>query len=194
MSDYDDKQNGDQKTPDEVELTPSEKQAYETLPRDRMPNAALEDRVAGALRQRGVLAPAKGRVIHITTRRIAAVVAASLTLLAGGFALGQWAGARQAPAADFVSPESSDISVAATLQRTGSEYVLALERFAELPDSVNGDQAVQGREVALTTLYTAADQVTRLVPKDELARQLLLAIDAKPSDEDETSGTGIIEF
>lgn len=201
MSDFDEPKNGDHETPDEVELTPSEKKAYETLPRDRMPSAGLEDRVASALRQRGVLAPSRGRVIQITTRRVAAVVAASLALLAGGFGLGQWAAARHAPAADLVAPELSDISLAATLQRTGSEYVLALERFAQLPDSVNGEQAIQGREVALTTLYTAADQVTRLVPKDQLAKQLLLAIDAAPSTrtdgaagEGETSGTGIIEF
>ena len=56
----------------------------------------------------------------------------------------------------------------------------SFQRFAELPDSINGAQAVQGREVALTTLYTAADQVTRLVPKDELARQILSAIDTYP--------------
>lgn len=201
MSEYDDTHKDDEKTPDEVELTASEKKALETLPRDRMPSADLEDRVVSALREQGVLAPARGRVIQITARRIAAVVAASVALLAGGFALGQWAGARQATSADVFAPASSDISVAATLQRAGSEYVLALERFAELPDSVDGEQAVQGREVALTTLYTAADQVTRLVPKDELIRQLLVAIDAKSTAKagaengaSTTVGTRVIEF
>jgi hypothetical protein len=180
MSDHDNKRNGGEKPPEEFELTPSEKEALETLPRDRMPSAALEDRVVGALRDGGVLAPPQRRVIELTARRIASVVAASLALLAGGFALGQWAGARQVASDDLVAPEVSDVSVAATLQRAGSDYVTALARFAELPDSVDGEQAVQGRVVALTTLYTAADQVTRLVPKNELALQLLSAIDADP--------------
>jgi hypothetical protein len=181
MSDHDNKHNGEGKSPEEFELTPEEKKALETLPRDRMPSATLEDRVVGALGDRGVLAPPRRRVIELTARRIATVVAASLALLAGGFGLGQWAGARQVASDDFIGTEMSDVSVAATLQRAGSDYLTALERFAELPDSVNGDQAVQGREVALTTLYTAADQVTRLVPKNELARQLLAAIDADPT-------------
>lgn len=201
MSDHDNKRNGDKKSHEEFELTPSEKQAMETLPRDRMPSAALEDRVVGALRESGVLAPPRRRVIELTTRRIATVVAASLALLAGGFVLGQWASARQVAGDEFLAPEVSDVSVAATLQRAGSAYVSALERFAELPDSVNGDQAVQGREVALTTLYTAADQVTRLVPKYELARQLLVAIDAVPVAQSTTENgtattvdTQVIEF
>lgn len=201
MSDHDNKHNGDEKSPEEFELTPEEKKALETLPRDRMPSAALEDRVVGALRDRGVLEPPHRRVIELTARRITTVVAASLALLAGGFALGQWAGARQIASDDFVAPVESDVSVAATLQRAGSAYVMALERFAALPDSVNGDQAVQGREVALTTLYTAADQVTRLVPKNELAKQLLVAIDADPTAQSAaangvatTIGNRVIEF
>ena len=179
---------------EEIELTTSEKKVFETLPRDKMPNAALEDRVVGALQGRGVLEAPRGRVIVLNARRFAAVVAASVALLAGGFAMGQWAGGRQAQTDDIVTPEASDISIAATLQRTGSEYVLALERFAELPDSVNGDVAVQGREVALTTLYTAADQIARLVPKEELARQLLTAINARPSAGAPVEDTRIIEF
>jgi hypothetical protein len=201
MNDQDNKRNDDEKLRKESELTPPEKKALETLPRDRMPNAALEDRVVGALRDRGVLVSPRRRVIELTARRITTIVAASLALLAGGFAFGQWVGARQVANDDFIAPEISDISVAATLQQAGSAYVMALQRFAELPDSVNGDQAVQGREVALTTLYTAADQVTRLVPKNELARQLLVAIDADPvartaevSGDAVTGGNRIIEF
>jgi hypothetical protein len=196
MNDHNNKHNDDEKLREEFELTPSEKKALETLPRDRIPNAELEDRVVGALRDRGLLVPSRRRVIELTARRIAAVVAASLVLLAVGFALGQWVGARQVASGGFVAPEISETSVAATLQQAGSAYVMALQRFVELPDSVNSDQAVQGREVALMTLYTAADQVTRLVPKNELARQLLIAIDADPGER--TSGvsgaTGVIEF
>jgi hypothetical protein len=179
---------------EETELTPQEKQAFETLPRDKMPSAALEDRVVGALQKRGALEAPRGRVVVLNARRVVAVVAASVALLAGGFAMGQWEGARQAQTGDIVIPEATDISIAAKLQRTGSEYVQALELFAELPDSVDGDLAVQGREVALTTLYTAADQITRLVPKEELARQLLTALDARPTAGTTVEGPRIIEF
>lgn len=201
MNDHNNKHSDDEILKGEFELTPSEKKALETLPRDRIPNAALEDRVVSALRDHGLLAPQRRRVIELTARRIATVVAACLVLLVVGFAFGQWVGARQVARDDIISPETSDISVAATLQQAGSAYVMALQRFAELPDSVNGDQAFQGRVVALTTLYTAADQVTRLVPKNELARQLLAAIDADPEvrtaeevGDAATSGTKVIEF
>jgi hypothetical protein len=179
------------------ELTPDEKKALDALPRDRMPSAALEDRVVDALRNSGLLA--QRRVIELTKGRIAAAVAACIVLLISAFALGQWAGARQIAGDDIIVPEAGEISVALTLQQAGSAYVLALQRFAAMPDSINGNQAVQGREVALTTLYTAADQVTRLVPKNELARQLLAAIDADPGlvmyeVSDVHGGTRVIEF
>ncbi|UCD57230.1 MAG: hypothetical protein JSV16_15690 [Candidatus Hydrogenedentota bacterium] len=201
MNSKDKKHNDDEKLREAFELTPSEKKALESLTRERMPNAALEDRVVGALRDCGVLVPRRRRVIELTARRIAAAVAACLVLLAVSFALGQWAGSRQVARDDFIAPETSETTLAATLQQAGSAYVTALQRFAELPDSVNGNQAVQGREVALTTLYTAADQVTRLVPKYELARQLLAAIDAHPdarktyvSGDAAKGGTMVVEF
>jgi hypothetical protein len=176
MNDKENRSNNDEKLGKAFELTPEEKRALETLPRERMPHAALEDRVVGALRNGGVLAPPRRRVIELTAWRIAAAAAAVLMLLTGGFTLGQRVGASRAAARDLVSPELSGLSTAATLQHAGSEYVLALQRFTELPDSLDGNQAVQGREVALKTLYTVADQVARLVPKNELAKQLLVAI------------------
>jgi hypothetical protein len=198
MDDKENKRN-EEELPETFEPTPAEKNALEMLPRDRMPSTGLEDRVVGALRDRGVLVTPRRRVIELTARRIATIAAACIVLLAVAFTLGQWVGARQTARDDLVEPETSDISVAATLQQAGSAYVLALQHFAELPDSIDGNQAVQGREVALATLYTAADQVTRLVPKNELARQLLTAIDADPDAETEgvsnvTGGTRVIEF
>ncbi len=181
MNGQDDKRDKGEKLQTPIELTALEKKAMETLPRDRIPNAAWENRMVDVLRSRGAFAPRRRRAIELTTRRIATVVAASFALLVGGFALGHWVGARQIAGDDQLVPEAGPASAAATVQRAGSEYVMALQRFAELPDSVDGDQAVQGREVALTTLYTAADQVTRLVPKEELARQLLAAIATGPA-------------
>jgi len=176
------------------ELTPSEKKALESLSRERMPRAGLEDRIAGALRDRGILGgqgrKAAGRRGAGAVRpgvRSAAVLAASVTLVlggVGGFALGHWSGARNAgmliDTRTGGGPDVSgagQLSAAAAVQEIGTAYVQALENLAALPDSVNGGERLQGREVALTTFYTAADQVTKLVPKDYLARQLLMAID-----------------
>jgi hypothetical protein len=179
MNDQNDRRDEDRTRGGQSELTPEEKKGFETLPRDKMPSAVLEDRVVRSLRDRGVFDAPRGRVIVLNARRLVAVAAAAVLLLAGGFALGQWTGDRQDRSGDIVIPEADDISVAAALQRTGSEYVQALERFAEMPPSDNGEQAAQGREVALTTLYTAAGQVTRLVPREELTRQLIDAMYAR---------------
>jgi hypothetical protein len=105
---------------------------------------------------------------------------------AGGFALGHWSGARDAGVlidtrVGLPTSAAGKLSAAAAVQEIGTAYVQALENLAALPDSVNGGERLQGREVALTTFYTAADQVTKLVPKDYLARQLLMAIDVAAS-------------
>lgn len=207
MNSHDDRRKDDESLHEAFELTPPERKAFEMLPRDRIPNAALEDRVVGALRDRGLLTgdadriPPRRRMIELTARRIATAVAAALVLMVFGFALGQWTGRRQVARAGLTAPEAGVTSVAAALQQAGSAYVTALQQFAELPDSINGNQAVQGREVALMTLYTAAGQVTRLVPKYELTRQLLAAIDAYPKARtaevrgyDVPVGTTVIEF
>ncbi len=48
--------------------------------------------------------------------------------------------------------------------------------------------------LAIKPLYTAADQNTRLVPKEELARPLFAAPEAGPSDGAPVQGTQVIEF
>ena len=172
MNEYDDRRDDDVERTDEFELTPAEEEAFDRLPRDRVPGPTLEDRVVGVLRQRGVLAQPHSRVIELTPRRIVMALAACLALMMGGFALGQWTGAHQDADHEPIPPEIRSVSLAAQVQQAGSAYVTALERFADRPDSINGEQAVQGREVALTTLCTAAGRVTHLVPKSQLAMQL----------------------
>lgn len=166
---------------EEFELTALEKEALEKLPREHLPNPALEERLVGALRNRGFLAPPRRRLIEFTAWRIAAVATACLLLLAAGFTLGQWVGAHRAVNDNSIVNGTADIAAATTLQQTGSAYLLALQRFVELPGVVDSNQAVQGREVALSTLCAAADQITRLVPKDDLAGQLAIAIDTDPA-------------
>ena len=164
------------------ELTPSEKEALESLPKERMPSALLEERVVDALRSRGVLQPQNRRIVEMTAFRIAAAIAASILLLVGGFALGRWAAYRQSVQMDTTTFARDEASIAAQLQQAGTTYILALEHVASLPDSIGGDEKRQGREVALNTFYSAAGHVSKLVPRDYLA--------GKQSQTIETSGEG----
>ena len=161
----------------EFELTPSEKEVLEKLPRDREPSQALENRLVGALRERGFLRPARHPVIELTAGRIAAVAAACLLLLITGFVFGQWSESRRMAGDELIMEGTDSFSGAAHLQQAGSAYVQALQRMSDDPSTPNGDQALQGREVALTTLCKAADEITRLVPRDLLAGQLLATLE-----------------
>ncbi len=164
------------------ELTPSELEALEKLPKERMPNAALEERVIKSLRAGGVLRGSGRPVLVLTFPRALAAVAAVLLLVVGGFALGRMTEPSTVQFEDTTVNETSDISVAATLQRTGSAYVQALENFAAFSDSSAGNEEMrQGREVAIKTLSTAADKVSEFVPRRYLAGQLLEVMSAGES-------------
>ena len=168
------------------ELTPSEKKALETLPKERMPSAGLEERVVSSLRERGVLLARGRRVIRLSAARLAGAVAAAIVLVIGGFTMGFWASNMSSSRPAPYTQTLSDISVAASLQRAGTDYLLALEELAALPDSTPGEEMLQGREVALRTLFTATDRTTRIVPKSYLAGQLLHVI--QTSDESDFNG------
>lgn len=158
------------------ELTPSEKEAFATLPKERMPGAGHEDRVARALRERGLLGRRR-RVIAVTPARVAGLVAATVAFMVAGFAAGQWTTLRTITSSAHTL-NSQELSAAAALQFTASAYLAALDNVAAIPDTTKGDDdARQGREVALKTLYTAAGRVSHMVPRDYLAGQLLDAID-----------------
>lgn len=180
------------------ELTPSEKKAMEALPKERVPNADLEDKVVGALRDRGVLSTRKDRVVELTSGRIAGLVAACLVLIVGGFTLGFWANSLHTARTVTADHPAGEVSVAATLQYAGGVYLAALEELAALPDSTHGEEMLQGREVALRTLYTATDRVTKIVPKDYLAGQLLQVIQTSegigPNDEIQRAARQAIWF
>lgn len=70
------------------DLTPEERDALKNLPRERMPSAGLEGRVVGALRERGVLARRHRRTIEITGGRVAGLIAASIAVVIGAYAIG----------------------------------------------------------------------------------------------------------
>lgn len=75
------------------EWTPEEQEALRKLPRERMPSAGLEDRVAGALRERCVLSQRRRRVVAITGTRVAGLLAACVALVIGAYSIGLQRGA-----------------------------------------------------------------------------------------------------
>ena len=119
------------------ELTPEERKAIDSLPRERMP-AGLEGRVVDAMRDHGFLAKRR-RMIMLTNTRAAGVLAAGVALIVGAYSFGLHRGGaedarrvltklgvppsssvapnendelgrvQQAPAADAVKPESKQL-------------------------------------------------------------------------------------
>ncbi len=72
------------------ELTPEEKAAFESLPRERMP-AGLEAKVVDAMREHGFLAKdgaKKRRAIELSGGRVAGVLAASVALVIVAYSVG----------------------------------------------------------------------------------------------------------
>ncbi|HEU4366109.1 MAG TPA: hypothetical protein VFT13_11665 [Candidatus Krumholzibacteria bacterium] len=68
------------------ELTPQEKEAFDKLPRERMP-AGLEARVVDAMRERGFLA-GRRRTIVLSNARVAGLLAASVAVIIGAYSIG----------------------------------------------------------------------------------------------------------
>jgi len=160
------------------ELTPSEKQALKELPTERTPVDFLEERVVRSLRQRGLLHEERGRAFKVTPFRVAAAFAASLLLVVAGFAVGRWTSPSVQRDRPTTARQAHELAVAASLQQAASAYVVALEDLEHSLQTTGGEQARQGREVALATLYSAADRVARLVPADRMADRFRDAITA----------------
>ena len=159
------------------ELTPSEKKALESLPKERAPSAFLEERVVRSLRREGLLQTREGRrAIPVTGWRIAGAVAACIAFVVCGFALGYWANSRPVAVRQVLVSDAGATPVAYSVQRAGTDYILALERLSAAPDTTNADAVRQGREVALATLYAAADQIVKMVPREILAQCIVRAI------------------
>ncbi|UCH85389.1 MAG: hypothetical protein JSW50_06800 [Candidatus Latescibacterota bacterium] len=159
------------------ELTPQEKKALESLPKERVPSAFLEERVVRRLRKRGVLQSSGSRWIQVTGFRIGAVVAACLAFVICGFALGFWANAQRGGYADLAVTGENGAPVALSVQQAGTAYILALENLARQSGTAPAGQVEQGREVALATLYTAADQMAQIIPRDLLSKCIVNAIE-----------------
>jgi len=70
------------------DLTPEEREALSSLPRERTPSAGLEDRVVAAMREHGHIRRKPARVIPITATRVAGLLAACVALMIGAYSIG----------------------------------------------------------------------------------------------------------
>jgi hypothetical protein len=140
------------------------------LPKEREAGRLLEERTVAALRKRGLLKRKPAR--RFGPGWLAGSIAASLALFASGVVVGQMLGARTATNTAIALSQNDAQMTAAQVQRAGSAYVNALQALAQMADSTAGVPA-QGREVALTALHAAANEVIRMVPNDPIAAEIL---------------------
>lgn len=179
--------------PEEMELTPAERAAFAALSREREPGRLLEERTVRSLREEGLLSkPEDARRVRFPAAWMAAAAAACIALFAGGFALGQWQGARSmGELAAGIQAETSR-QAALQVQQTGSAYVSAMARLTATSDTASPQARQQAREVAQQILRAAADEVIRLSPDDPLASAILAGMDrarqqqARPTPADST--------
>lgn len=145
------------------------------LPRERDAGRLLEERTVRALRERGLVeAPAPARGMRRGQRAwLGGAVAAGIALFASGLAVGQWMGTRATVEVVQAARAADTRQAALVVQETGSAYVQAMARFAELSDSASAGQTAEGREVAARMLRAAADELVRIAPDDPLASAVL---------------------
>lgn len=157
--------------PEEVELTPEEREGYERLPRERAPGDVLEERVVRALRERGFLSGGSrpeetGRFRGLPTWM--AVAAGFLVFLVGGVAgglAGHRIGASTATEA-LLAGRGQDAAL--RVQEAGTAYVRALVALEAMREAGREEMVGQGREAASVTLHAAAQVLERLDPSDPL--------------------------
>jgi hypothetical protein len=145
------------------------------LPLDAAPSAMLEERTVKELRSRGLLR----RQRALPTSWLVGSVAASIALFATGVLVGQWIGTRNTinTVAEIASTGTT-AAAAAHVQETGSAYVQALEALVTSAHQSQEQQpSAQAREVALTALHAAANEVVRLAPNDPVATKILQGIE-----------------
>lgn len=165
----------------EDELTPAEREALARMPRELEPSRMLEERTVKALRGEGVLTPA--RWSRRPVPRLFVAAAAGLLLYLGGLATGQWLAARQTAGVLDALHQDNALQAATLVQRTGSAYAEAIAAMSTIPATAADSQyLVQGREVALSALIAAANQIVKLNPDDHAAVRILQALDREHGD------------
>lgn len=172
---------------DEEELTDAERDALRALPRERIPPAALEERVVERLRGEGLLrtaSPGSTGVRRGFRPWMAAAVAAGIALFASGVVVGQWnAGRGMADALSLALDRGADPAQAATeVQEAGSEYVRAVARLADLANGGrDGGEVASGTEAARVALHAAALELARVSPDDPTLKLVLAVLEERAS-------------
>src|SRR5262245_7400637 len=164
----------------------------QALPREHEPSRMLEERTVSALRTRGILQTRRQN--RITSGWLAGSIAASIALFAPGVVVGQWLGTRHTAEVVSAVQQNDALQAAAQVQRAGSEYVSALQAMAKFTDPTNPQIAPQGREVALTALYAAANEVVRLAPNDPVAVEILRGFQRARQQQDTNPQRRIVWF
>lgn len=173
------------------ELTPEERKALDSLPRERMP-VGLEGRVVDAMRDHGFLAKRR-RMIVLTNSRVAGVLAAGVALIIGAYSIGLHRGgvedARrimpqlgippsgvapaendelgrvQSPSLDKIQPESKQIE-----SQEARQGALEKERSRTNKPATSSESGASEGLAATSTVpsdESKKDLVWNLQPKDE---------------------------
>jgi hypothetical protein len=179
------------------DLTPEERAAFASLPRERDPGEMLEERTVRALRARGLIGrhEVEPRGFVLTPAWMTAAAAVLVAVFTGGFALGQWIQSRESSKTLVELRRQDAAHAAAVVQQTGSAYLAALSALTDASRQSNGNAnaaaVAQGREVATTILHAAANEMVRLNPEDPLTQQILAGLDrAARNDSLGAAGTG----
>ena len=165
-------------------------QMIHELPHDAVPSALLEERTVRALRSRGLLRRPRG----LPAAWLVGSTAASIALFATGVAVGQWLGARNTiDTIEEIANQTTMAGAAAQVQQTGTAYVQAMEALVNSANQIQGQPSdPQAREVALTALHAAANEVVRLAPNDPVVAKILQGIEqarrqAEPASSEQAS-------
>ena len=172
------------------ELTPSERRAFDSLPRERQPSDLLEERTVRALRRGGIIRARSRRGIVLSSGWIAAATAAMLVLILGSFATGQWLGSRQTSRAMLAMHQQDSAQAAASVasvQQASATYLAALSDLIRTTSSADEAERARTRDTALHSLYQAANQMVRLAPDDPVVSRILQGFDQSASRQQNSS-------
>jgi hypothetical protein len=166
------------------DLTAAERKAFAELGTRNEPSRFLEEQTVRALRAQGLL---RGEKRRPTLSWLVAATAAGAVLYLGGLATGQYLANRQTSQVVSDLERGHSMEAAALVQRTGSAYAQAIAALASLRTPSDSSSVSQGREVALSALYSAANELVRLTPDDPVVVRILQAMETETTDTDTTS-------
>lgn len=164
----------------DTDLSPEERDVLArlgVLPREAQPARDLWPVVAARMAAGGSLPALYGpRPRRRSLGRVLTQLAAALVIFAGGVLAGREWDARPAAQPASTPGHADPLAAAAEVQRAGSEYVAALASLRRLEGPGDSLAKEQGCEAALSTLYGAAHELTKLSPDDQGARRILQTV------------------